>query len=266
VAKEVNPRLVFDRLFGVGGASGDPAAAKRDQTRRSILDFVAEDARSLKTRLGSNDQRKLDEYLTGVREIEQRIARMDKIETKGVPPGATRPSGIPRNYEEHLKLLGDMLVLAFQTNLTRVATFVFANEGSNRPYRDIGISEGHHELSHHGWNKAKQEKIQKINLFHTQQLAYFLGRLKAVREGERTLLDNSLIVYGSGNSDGNRHNHDDLPILLLGKGGGALEADRHLRYPKNTPLMNLYLSLLDQMGVPVPRFGDSTGRLAGLSG
>jgi hypothetical protein len=265
VAKEVNPRLVFDRLFAVGGV-GDPATAKRDHARRSILDFVAEDARSLKTRLGTSDQRKLDEYLTGVREIEQRIAKTDKIETQGVPAGAVRPSGIPRNYEEHLKLLADMLVLAFQTNQTRVATFVFANEGSNRPYRDIGISEGHHELSHHGWNKAKQEKIQQINLFHTRQLACFLGKLKAIREGGRPLLDNCLIVYGSGNSDGNRHNHDDLPILLLGKGGGTIQPGRHLRLEKDTPLMNLYLSLLDRMGVSIPRFGDSTGRLPSLDG
>jgi hypothetical protein len=264
-SKEVNPRLVFDRLFNVGGAGG-AAAARRDLMRRSILDFVAEDARGLKARLGTTDGRKLDEYLSGVREIEQRLARAEKVEVKGAPPGAVRPAGAPKNYQEHLRLMADMLVLAFQADLTRIATFVFANEGSNRSYRDIGVSEGHHDLSHHGRNKAKQAKIQKINEFHVTQLAYFLGKLKAVREGGGSLLDNCMVLYGSGNSDGNRHNHDNLPILLAGKGGGMLRTGRHVRYARETPLTNLYLSMLDRVGVSVPRFGDSTGRLAQLDG
>ncbi len=261
VAKEVNPRLVFDRLFAGGGA---PGTGRRDLLRRSVLDFVAEDARGLKARLGAADQRKLEEYLSGVREIEQRLARMDKVEVKGAPKGAVRPSGMPRGYEEHLRLMADMLVLAFQADLTRIATFVFANEGSNRPYRDIGVSEGHHDLSHHGRNAQKQAKIQKINLFHVSQLAYLLGKLKGVREGSGTLLDSCMIAYGSGNSDGNRHNHDDLPLLVLGKGGGTIKPGRHVKYPKDTPLNNLWLSMLDRMGVRVERFGDSKGRLAQL--
>jgi hypothetical protein len=265
VAKEINPRFVFDRLFAAGEARG-PGAARRDLLRRSVLDFVAEDARGLKGRLGAADQRKLEEYLSGVREIEQRLARLDKVELKDVPKGAVRPSGMPRSYEEHLRLMADMLVLAFQADLTRIVTFVFANEGSNRPYRDIGISEGHHDLSHHGRNPQKQAKIQKINHFHVTQLAYLLGKLKGVREGAGSLLDNCMIAYGSGNSDGNRHNHDDLPILLAGKGGGTLKTGRHVKYARNMPLNNLWVSMLDRMGAKVERFGDSSGRLAGLDG
>jgi hypothetical protein len=263
IAKEVNPRLVFDRLFGSGKG---PGQAKKELYRRSILDFVAEDARSLKGRLGSTDQRKLDEYLTGVREIEERLNREDKVVVKGAPAGTTPPSGIPKSYKEHLELLADLLVLALQTDQTRVATFVFANEGSNRPYRDIGVPEGHHDLSHHGRAKAKQMKIQQINRFHVEHLAYFMGKLRKVQENGTSLPDNMMIVYGSGNSDGDRHNHDDLPILLLGKGGGSLKSGRHLRFARETPLTNLYVSLLGRMGVPVPKFGDSTGPLQGLDG
>jgi hypothetical protein len=267
IAKETNPRLVFERLFSADGKVSDARAFKQAAYKRSLLDFVAEDARALKSRLGATDGRKLDEYLTGVREIEQRLARLEKdVDFKGVPDGYKAPTGLPRSMKEHLRLLADMMVLAFQADLTRVCTFVFANEGSNRPYREIGISEGHHDLSHHRRQREKMEKIQKINLFHVEQLAYLLGRLKAVKEGEGSLLDSCMIAYGSGNSDGNRHNHDDLPILLAGKGGGTLKPGRHVVYPRNTPLNNLWLCLLDGMGVVVDRFGDGTGRLAGLEG
>jgi hypothetical protein len=263
VAKEVNPRQVFNRLFSLEGANTKKAAYKR-----SLLDFVAEDARGLEARLGGADRRKLDEYLSGVREIEQRLARAEqKLDaSKDLPPGAKPPSGMPRDTKEHLRLMADMLVLAFQADLTRVATFVFANEGSNKPYREIGVSEGHHELSHHRGRREKQEKIQKINLFHVEQLAYLVGRLQGVKEGGGTLLDSCMITYGSGNSDGNRHNHDDLPLLLLGKGGGTIKPGRHLRFRRNTPLNNLWLSMLDRMGVAVNEFGDSTGKLKGLEG
>jgi hypothetical protein len=159
----------------------------------------------------------------------------------------------------------DLLVLSFQTDLTRVATFVYANEGSNRSYRIINVSEGHHDLSHHGNNREKLDKIKQINIFHMQQFAYLLGRLRDVREGEGTLLDNCMILYGSGNGDGNRHNHDELPILLAGKGGGTLTTGRHVRYRRNTPITNLYLCMLDRMGVELERFGDSTGRVDQLT-
>ncbi len=228
VAKEINPRLVFERLFSAPG-KGDDKAQRRERYKQSILDFVGEDARQLKNRLGSTDRHKLDEYLTGVRAIEQRLVRVEKTARTG-RRRRHRPTGVPRDYREHLHLMADMLALAFQADLTRVATFVFANDGSNRSYRDYGVAEGHHDMSHHGGSKDKKAKIQKINQFHIEQFAYLLGKLKAVKEGNGTLLDNCMIVYGSGISDGNRHNHDELPILLAGKGGGTLKTGRHLRY------------------------------------
>jgi hypothetical protein len=263
VAKETNPRSVFERLFAVPG-KGDSKGARRQRYKQSILDFVGEDARALRNRLGGPDQRKLDEYLTGIREIEQRLDRADSAVAVSAPSGTSRPTGIPKDYREHLRLMADMLALAFQADLTRIATFVFANDGSNRSYRDYGVAEGHHDMSHHGGNKEKKAKIQKINQFHIEQLAYLLGKLKAVKEGSGTLLDNCMIVYGSGISDGNRHNHNDLPILLAGKGGNTLKTGRHLRYADNTPLMNLYLCMLDRVGIHVDSFGDSKGRLTGL--
>ena len=265
MSKEINPKLLFDRLFGAG-PKGDDAAARRDRYKQSVLDFVAEDAKSLQSTLGANDQRKLDEYLTGVRELELRIAKAPPaIETDGVK--MDRPSGIPRDYKDHNRLMADLLALAFQTDLTRIATFVFANDGSNRSYKDdLSFGEGHHDLSHHQGNKEKLEKIQKINAFHISNLAYLLEKLKAVKEGDGALLDNCMIVYGSGISDGNRHNHDDLPILLAGKAGGTIKPGRHVRHPKETPLTNLYVSMLNRMGVNVDSFGDSKGPLDGLDG
>jgi hypothetical protein len=261
--KEVDPRQVFDRLFGNGKVDKDQD--KRDLFKKSILDFVAEDAADLRRQLGTTDQRKLDEYLTGVREIEQRLARA-ATPAEASKVGMTRPIGWSREkYEEHLRLMGDLLVLAFQGDLTRIATWVFANDGSNRSYRFIDVSEGHHDLSHHGRDKEKLKKIQKINQFHVTQLAYFLERLQGVKEGGGTLLDNCMIVYGSGIGDGNRHNHNDLPVLLAGKAGGTIKTGRHVRY-KEEPMANLFLSMLDRVEVKVDSFGDSTGRLTGLEG
>jgi Protein of unknown function (DUF1552) len=262
--KEVDPGLVFDRLFG-GPSRGESesAAARRVRRDRSLLDFVAEDARQLGGKLGGADRRKLDEYLTGVREIERRIDRARSGIEAG-PSNMVRPAGIPSDYREHLRLMADLLVLAFQADLTRIATFVFANDGSNRSYGSIGVPEGHHDLSHHGHDPKKQEKIRAINRFHVEQYAYLLGRLQSVREGDGTLLDHSMIVYGSGISDGNAHNHEDLPILVAGRGNGRLDTGRHLVYPKETPLTNLHVALLDRMGAPVESFGDSTGLLSSL--
>jgi hypothetical protein len=264
MVKETNPRAVFERLFGNGKVPAGSVAA-REAYKKSILDFVGEDARELKKQLGGADERKLDEYLTAIREIEQRIERA--AQPTPLPEGAPKlalPDATPREYLEHLRLLGDLLVLAFQADVTRISTYVLANEGSNRNYKFIDVPEGHHELSHHGRNAGKMAKIQKINTFHMEQFAYIVEKLKGIREGEGSLLDNCMLLYGSGNGDGNRHNHDDLPIILVGKGGGTIQSGRHVRYAHNTPLNNLYLSMLDRMGAPVDQLGDSTGRLANL--
>ncbi|WP_422930342.1 DUF1552 domain-containing protein [Singulisphaera sp. PoT] len=263
MAKEVNPRLVFDRLFAsrVVGESAS-ARAKRELYKKSILDYVAEDATTLKSRLGVNDQRKVEEYLTGIRELEVRLAKVDSgAGAESSLSDVSRPKGIPQSYEEHIRLMFDLLVLAFQGDVTRISSFMYANEGSTKSYAFIGVPEGHHDLSHHGGDAQKHEKIKKINRFHMTQFAYFLEKLKAIKEGDATLLDRSMIVYGSGISDGDRHNHDDLPVLLLGKGGGSIRSNRHLKLDKSTPMNNLYLSMLDRVGVSVDRLGDSTGKL-----
>lgn len=259
--KEVNPRLVFERLFGSGSSE---ERARRDARRRSVLDLVKEDFSDLNGRLGRNDQRKLDEYFSAIRDLELRIERSAALPSPELPPGVQRPDGIPESYQEHIRLMADLLVLAFQTDSTRVCTFVLANEGSGKPYPFIGVKEGHHDLSHHQNNAERKAKIAQINRFHTTQLAYLLDRLKSVREGEGTLLDNCMLVYGSGNSDGNAHNHDDLPILLAGRGCGTINPGRHVLYPKETPLNNLWLAMLNRMDAAVHQLGDSTGELKGI--
>lgn len=265
-SKETDPKAVFDRLFG----GNDPkelaeARAKRELYNKSILDFVNEDAKGLNKTLGTADQKKLDEYLSSIREIEQRIQKAKAAANAPLPkPNMPAPSGIPKEYADHIRLMGDLMILAFQTDLTRVATFPFANEGSNRPYKFIDVPEGHHDLSHHGSDAKKLEKIKKINTFHIEQLAYIVGKMKSIKEGNgSTMLDNVMIVYGSGNGDGNRHNHDELPLLLLGKGGGTIETGKHVVIPKktDTPLMNLFLAIFERMGAPAKSFGDSTGVL-----
>ncbi len=260
--KEVNPKLAFERLF-----STVPNAdrAKRDTLRKSILDFVREDSKDLAGKLGVNDVRKLDEYFSAIRDIELRIERAEKLPPIKTPDYAV-PKGIPAAYDEHIRLMCDLMVLAFQADVTRVITCVMANEGSNKPYPFIDVPEGHHDLSHHGNDAAKKEKIRKINLFHTQGLAYLLEKLEKTKEGDGTLLDHAMIAYGSGNSDGNRHNHNDLPVLLAGGGCGTLKPGRHIRYPKETPLNNLWLAMLNRMDVDIAKLGDSNGELPLLNG
>jgi hypothetical protein len=266
MAKEVNPRLVFDRLFTdfAGGEGTDAQRALRRRQRKSVLDFVLDDATQLRARLGANDQRKLDEYLTTVRELEVRIIRAEQ----GIGEGAAnlvRPAGVPQDYAEHIRLMSDLMVVAFQADLTRIVTFVVANEGSNRSYPFIGVPEGHHDLSHHGGDKEKQAKIAKINVFHTSHLAYLLEKLRSSPEGDGNLLDHSMVAYGSAIGDGNAHNHDNLPILLAGRGCGTIVPGRHIRYEKETPLNNLWLSMLDRMEASTDKLGDSTGRLTELA-
>lgn len=265
VAKEVDPRLVFERLFGNGDDNEmAESRAKRDSNRKSILDFVMEDAAALKSKLGSHDQRKLDEYFSSVRDIEHRLAGAGASAAAQGRDASGKPTGIPADMGEHIRLMGDMMVLAFQGDLTRICTFMFANEGSNRPYRTIGIPEGHHDLSHHGRDPQKQSKIRDINRFHVAQLAYILQKMQSIQEGGRTLLDNTVLIYGGGIGDGDRHNHDDLPILLCGRGGGNIPSGRHIIYPRNTPMNNLFVSLLDRQGITIDKLGDSTGKLQGL--
>lgn len=269
MAKELRPRAVFERLFGAGSdAERTEAMVRRLRYRRSVLDFVLDDAKSLGARVSGNDRYKLDEYLAAVREIEQRVERAEREagQVRHDLPKLDLPDGVPSDYEQHLRLLGDMMVLAFQTDSTRVCTYMFANEGSNKPYPFIGVNDGHHSLSHHENDHEKQMRISRINQFHSRQLAYLLGKLKSVKEGEGTLLDNTILVYGSSISDGNRHNHDDLPTVVFGRGGGAIQSGRHIRYPQETPMSNLFLSMLHTFGVPEQRFGDSTGPLRYLAG
>jgi hypothetical protein len=260
-AKEVDPALVFERLFNTG-SSGE-LRTKREKLKRSVLDYVLEDANDLHARLGNKDRRKLDEYLSSVRELERRIGKAADLPDTPTPD-YPRPIGIPKDYAEHIRLMYDLLALAFHGDLTRVATFVVANEGSNRPYPFIGVTDGHHDLSHHGGNDEKQKKIREINRIHVTHQAYFLEKLNSMSEGDENLLDHSMVMYGSGLGDGNAHNHDNLPILLAGRGGGTISPGRHMKCEKETPLNNLFLSMLDRMSSSTEVLGDSTGRLEGL--
>lgn len=264
--KEINPRVVFERLFGRGSdAAAREAASRRDLEHRSILDFVAEDSRFVRKRLGRQDQAKLDEYLTSIREVEARIQRAQPTMAVGAKK-LVKPTGVPTDFREHARQLLDLLVVAFQADLTRISTFVLGNDGSNRSYREVDVPEGHHDTSHHGNEVTKLNKLRRINRLHLDQLAYLLGKLAAVREGDQTLLDRSIVVYGSGIRDGDRHDHDDLPVLLVGGGNVLPGHGEHLAYPVGTPLCNLHLSLLEWLGVKGERFGDSTGRLLSLVG
>ncbi len=261
MAKEIHPRLVFERMFGSGAAEQN--RSERDFYRKSILDFVSEDAERLKTRLGQADRRKLDEYFSSVRELEQRIERTEQ-QARRQRPDFEVPEAIPAGLQEHLRLMYDLLVLAFRTDTTRVATFMLANAGSNRSYPMVDVREGHHQLSHHRNDPQLMEKIQRIDHFLAGEFAYFLQQLQSVDEGTGNLLDHVMVMYGSGLSDGNRHYHHDLPIVLAGGGGGTIRGGRHLRMPDEVPLNNLFLSMLDRVGANVEKLGDSSGRLTAI--
>ncbi|MFN5435907.1 MAG: DUF1552 domain-containing protein [Planctomyces sp.] len=258
--KESNPRAAFERLFGSPQQAAD--MQRRIRNRRSILDFVGEDSRRLQPALSGADRQKLDEYFTSVRDVERRVERA--AEQPQQIPELQLPDGIPAELTEHINLMFDILLLAFQTDSTRVATMMLADAGSNRTYPEVEVRDGHHELSHHQNDAAKMEKIARIDRYLVERLARFLGRLKAIDEGGRSLLDNSMILYGSAISDGNRHNHDDLPILLAGGGGGTLKTGRYVKYEKDTPLNNLFLSMAHRMGASLDSLGDSRGLLTGL--
>lgn len=263
MAPEANPRQVFERLFGAGepGRRAEDLKRRRQQ-ERSILDCVLQDARQMQRRLSSPDRDKLDQYLTGVRDVETRIQRAEALgDVKD--PRCEAPAGIPATYAEHIHIMFDMLVLAFQTDSTRVATLLLAHDGSNRSFADIGVPEGHHDLSHHFQDPEKIRKVAQIDLWYVQQLARFLEKMEQTKDADgHSLLQNSMLVYGGGNADGNAHTHVNLPIILAGGGGGTLTPGRYLKFGSK-PATNLFLSLADRMGLTsLERFGDSTARLA----
>ena len=259
---ENNPSRVFTRLFGDGDTTDPAVRAVRARQNRSLLDFVREDAARLRATLGAGDRRKLGDYLDSVREVERRIrnARYDGAAL----PVLDRPDGIPPTFEEHVRLMSDLIAIAFQADLTRVVTLMYSREGGNRTYRSIGVPDAHHGLSHHQNDPEKMARLQMIDRHHVATFAYLLEKLRAAQDENGSLLDHSMVVYGSSLSDSNAHTHDDLPTLLAG-GGGTLRGGRHLRYPDGTPMTNLFLTLLDRLGVHRDRIGDSTGRIAHLS-
>jgi hypothetical protein len=271
VPAEPNPRAVFERLFGAaevtGAAASDVDAAARRALRKSVLDFVLDDARSLKRTLAAADRPKLDEYFTALREVERRLERAEQ--TPDVPPAVLQPlgrlpAGIPPSYREHVRLMLELTLLAFRTDATRVVTFSLAADGSNRAFPEIGVPEAHHQLSHHRNNPQTLEKIARIDRFYVEQLAWFLERLKSVAEGDATLLDRSMVLYGSCLSEGNKHWHDNLPIVLAGRGGGTLNPGKLLAAPNPTPMCDLLVALARRAGAKLDRFGDSSGVLEGV--
>ena len=264
MAKEINPRQAFERLFG-GEENNPEVRAKRAANRKSILDVVAGDAVKLKEKLGQTDRHKIDEYFTAVREIESRIEQAE-TNAKNTRPDYEIPKGIPKDGGEHLRLMYDLLMLAFRTDSTRVATFMVGNAGSNKTYPMVGVNEGHHELSHHRNEADKMDKLKKVDKFQIEQFAYFIQQLKSVKEGEGTLLDHCAVMFGSGLGDGNAHSHHNLPIIVAGRAGNTIKPGRYIVTEKEIPLNNLFLSFFDRMGTPADSFGDSNGRMSGLEG
>jgi hypothetical protein len=261
---ENNPRAVFERLFGASDSTDAATRAARLAQDRSILDFVTAEVAALQRTLGAGDKGKLTEYLEAVRDVERRIQTAERQRTRELPVVA-QPMGIPETFDAHAKLMYDLLALAYQCDLTRVATFMIGKEVSGRSYPEIGVPDGHHACSHHQNDPVKLAKLAKINRYHLQHFTYFLEKLRATPDGDGSLLDHSVFVYGSGISDGNIHFHLDLPMLVVGGGGGTLHGGRHLKYASDTPLSNLYVALLDKLGLPLDQFGDSTGQLDYLS-
>jgi hypothetical protein len=262
---EINPRAVFERLFGDGDSTEPAARLKLMREDRSILDFVREDVARLEPGLGSRDKSKLNEYLDGIREVERRIQKAEEQSATMKVPLLERPSSIPDEFEEHAKLMSDLMVIAYQTDMTRVISFMMAREGSNRSYRSIGVSDGHHSVTHHQNDPEKIAKTMKIDELHVRSFAYLLNKMNSTPDGDGTLLDHSVILYGSSISDGNVHTHHDLPLVLAGGASVRIKSGRHIRYAPETPMNNLLLTMLDRSGVPAETLGDSTGKLDQLS-
>jgi hypothetical protein len=256
----LDPRVLFERLFGTGAVLSPEDRERQTLYRRSILDFVTSDTKKLQTALGPTDKRKLEEYLSSIREVERQLEKAEK-DSIAVNPGMDKPYGVPPDFAEHFKLMSDMMTIALQADMTRVMTFMMTREGTSRSYREIGIADGHHPCTHHQGKPDLMEKVTQINEYHTAQLAGWLGKLKAINEGDGNLLDNSMIVYGAGLSDGNRHLHEDLPTMLIGRGGNTFKPGRRVVYRKETPMSNFHLTLMERMGVPMENFGDASGSL-----
>ena len=254
---EAHPRLVFEKLFGEGGTSAERQASLK--RRASLLDLLKDDMQSLKRELGAADRGKVDHYLESVREVENRIQKAEAGFAENPEPDIDRPMGVPAKYADHARLMFDLQVLAMQGDVTRISTFQLARETSNRTYPEIGVPDPHHPLSHHGNDPAKIERMSKINAFHVSLFAEYLEKLSATEDGEGSLLDHSLILYGSGIGNPNVHDHTNLPILLAGGGGTGIQGNRHIRYDDPVPLANLHLSLLHHVGVKEEKFGDSDG-------
>lgn len=261
----LDPRALFERLFGRGGNLSPEERARQSRFRKSILDYVVSDTKKLQGDLGPTDRRKLDEYMSSIREIEKQLEKAE-ADNAQVNPGMEKPYGVPADFAEHFRLMTDMITVAFQADMSRIVTFLVTREGTSRPYREIGIPDGHHPLTHHQNKTELLDKVTKINEYHMQQFAKWMEKLKASKEGDSNILNNSMIVYGAGLSDGNRHTHEDLPVMLIGGGGnGYLKGGRRVKYRRETPISNLYLSMMDRMDVRTEHFGDATGRVDGLN-
>jgi hypothetical protein len=264
--KEVNPRIVFDRLFA-GQSAGETSIVQqqRESFNLSVLDFVREQATQINRVVSAADRRRMDEYMTSIRDIERRIQAPPAQIPANAAGGMQRPTRIPELFRDHFRLMADLLILALQADMTRIATLVMATEGNRRSYPELGFTEEHHGVSHHTGNPVLQEKFTKINEHHAGEMAYLVDRVLKLREGDGSILDNCMIVYGGGMADGNAHAHADIPTVLFGKGGGTINPGRHVVCPSNTPICNLWISLMERMGVEVERFGDSTGKVTQLT-
>ena len=254
------PRAVFERLFGDSDSTNPKERLARIRRDRSILDFVTQDVARLLKELGAEDRSKLTEYLEAIRDVERRIQMAEEQSSRELPT-LQRPVGVPAKFTEHAKIMADLQVLAWQTDMTRVTTFMMGQESNSRVYDELGFSDAYHPLTHHQRDVNKIAKVIQIDILHTQMFAYLLEKLRSTSDGEGSLLDHSMIVYGCGISDGNLHTHDNLPILVAGGGAGRIKGGRHLRYSNDPPATNLYVTLLDKLGIPVESFGDSTGKL-----
>ena len=260
---ETNPRRVFERLFGDGETTDPKARAMQLKQNRSLLDFVLQDTQRLAPKLGASDRSKLSDYLDSVREVERRIQNVEQRVAAELP-ALDRPEGIPPSFEDHLKIMSDLIAIAFQADLTRVVTFMFSREGGNRAYPSIGVPDAHHGLSHHQNDPVRMARLQSIDQYHVEMFSYLLGKLRDSADDTGSILENSVVLYGSSLSDSNAHLHNNLPTVIVGGASGKLKGGRHLRVPDGTPMTNMLLSIADGLDVPMEKFGDSSGHLSDI--